>query len=211
MTEANKRRRSQAERREEAEKRLIDTAIELMASRGYDGFTLAEVGEAAGYSRGLPAHYFGKKDDLLVAVVEFLIEDYNRHFEKESRALGGMLRIETLVRSYTRAKGRSVRALSMLIGEAIVRPVLRRTITRLNAKGLERIESIIRDGITDNTIRPDVDVKRQAAIIYSFLRGQTNFALCDTAFDAEGVAEEFILLIRDNLSLRPKLGGSKNG
>lgn len=67
----NAKRRTQAERREEAEGKLLRAAIELLATRGYDGFTLAEVGKAAGYSRGLPAHYFGCKEELLAADTVF--------------------------------------------------------------------------------------------------------------------------------------------
>ena len=58
-TAATPTRRSHAERREEAERRLLEAAMEIVAKRGTVRMTLAEVGEAAGYSRGLPAHRFG--------------------------------------------------------------------------------------------------------------------------------------------------------
>ena len=47
-------RRSQAQRRDEAERRLLSAAVRLVGERGLERITLAEVGEAAGYSRGLP-------------------------------------------------------------------------------------------------------------------------------------------------------------
>ena len=40
---APKQRRTQAERREEAEKSILDAAVRLVAEKGLDGFTLAEV------------------------------------------------------------------------------------------------------------------------------------------------------------------------
>jgi AcrR family transcriptional regulator len=70
------RRRTQEERREEAEQRILDAATRLIADKGLDGFTLADVGEAAGFSRGLPAHYFKSKDGLLAAVVRRLLEEH---------------------------------------------------------------------------------------------------------------------------------------
>jgi Bacterial regulatory proteins, tetR family len=61
---------TQGERRENAERRILDAATRLVADKGLDAFTLADVGEAAGFSSGLPAHYFKTKDGLLAAVVE---------------------------------------------------------------------------------------------------------------------------------------------
>jgi TetR/AcrR family acrAB operon transcriptional repressor len=49
-------RRKQADRRAEAEERLISTAIDLIAKRGVEGLRLAELGAIAGFSRALPAH-----------------------------------------------------------------------------------------------------------------------------------------------------------
>jgi AcrR family transcriptional regulator len=70
------RRLTQEERRENAERRILDAATRLIADKGLDGFTLADVGEAAGFSRGLPAHYFKSKDGLLAAVVRRLLEEH---------------------------------------------------------------------------------------------------------------------------------------
>src|SRR5215213_5887599 len=72
--------RTQSDRREIAEARILDAALHIVAERGTDGMTLAEVGEAAGYSRGLPAHYFGSKDGLVDALAEYLVMGYRRRF-----------------------------------------------------------------------------------------------------------------------------------
>ena len=41
------------ERREEAESKILAAAAKIIAVKGLERFTLAEVGETAGYSRGL--------------------------------------------------------------------------------------------------------------------------------------------------------------
>jgi len=38
--------------------------------------TLADVGIAAGYSRGLPAHYFGNKTGLLEAIATHIVDGF---------------------------------------------------------------------------------------------------------------------------------------
>ena len=72
-----RRQRTQEERREEAERLILDAATRLIADKGIESFTLADVGEVAGFSRSLPAHYFKTKDGLLSAVIERIRD---RHF-----------------------------------------------------------------------------------------------------------------------------------
>src|SRR5215210_1841688 len=62
------------ERREEAERKILAAAAKIIAVKGLERFTLAEVGETAGYSRGLPRHYFGDKDELTVRVALYVAE-----------------------------------------------------------------------------------------------------------------------------------------
>lgn len=73
---ANLPRRTQQERREEAERRLLEAAADLIATSGIGSITLAAVGERAGYSRGIVGHHFGSKASLM----ERLIEAVHREF-----------------------------------------------------------------------------------------------------------------------------------
>ena len=60
-------RRTQQERRDQAETALLNAAAELVVEEGVHSLTLARVGQRAGYSRGLVTHYFGSKQALLAA------------------------------------------------------------------------------------------------------------------------------------------------
>lgn len=53
---------------------ILEAATGLFARNGYDRTSLADVGEAAGVSRGLPAYFFGSKERLYAAVVERMRE-----------------------------------------------------------------------------------------------------------------------------------------
>jgi TetR/AcrR family transcriptional regulator len=53
-------------------RRILDAAEQLFARRGYDGTSLADIGEAAEVSRGTPSYFFGSKEALYVAVLERL-------------------------------------------------------------------------------------------------------------------------------------------
>ena len=57
---------------------MLRAAVTLIAEKGIAGLTLNDVGEAAGYSRGLPAHYFGTRDQLAGAVARHMTQETDR-------------------------------------------------------------------------------------------------------------------------------------
>jgi AcrR family transcriptional regulator len=199
---ATKQPRKQVERREEAEAKILHAAIRLIVDRGYDRFTLTEVGEVAGYSRGLPAHYFGKKEDLLLEVVRYIVENYRAGIAKRDDVEPGLPHLIARIRSYAAHAGNhATRALGVLIGEAMFWPKLKRTIADVNTRGHANWEEEIRAGIRAGNIRPDVNVAAQASVIYSFLRGQMAFAGLDPKFDVKGTTDEFIETLTQRLSV----------
>jgi AcrR family transcriptional regulator len=68
---------TQASRRAESADRVIRAAIRLFAEKGYSGTTLAEIGEAAGYSRGIVRERFGSRERLFEIVLESIQEVFN--------------------------------------------------------------------------------------------------------------------------------------
>jgi AcrR family transcriptional regulator len=209
---ATKQPRKQVERREEAEAKILHAAVRLIVDRGYDRFTLTEVGEVAGYSRGLPAHYFGKKEDLLLEVVRRITEGYRASVAKSDDVEPGLPHLIMGIRTYAAGAGnRATRALGVLIAEAMFWPKLKRTISDLNSRGQLAWEDEIRAGIRAGNIRPDVNVSAQASVIYSFLRGQMAFAGLDPKFDVKGTTDEFIETLTQRLSIGSGAAIAKTG
>lgn len=71
---APKQRRTQAQRTEDTRRKILDAAVDLLATKGYAGFRTADVADVAGVSRGAQTHHFPSKDDLVVAVVEHVFQ-----------------------------------------------------------------------------------------------------------------------------------------
>lgn len=69
-------RKTQAERTDLSDRLMRDAAIELIVAQGTSATTLKEVGERAGYSRGLAGYRFGSKDALFSFIVRSLGEDW---------------------------------------------------------------------------------------------------------------------------------------
>lgn len=83
------RRQTQAERTHQSDRRMRDSAVGLIVERGTAATTLKEVGEQAGYSRGLAGYRFGSRDALFSFVVRSLGEDWlQRLTEVTARKVG---------------------------------------------------------------------------------------------------------------------------
>lgn len=57
-------------RRELTRTALVEAAADVFARRGFDGASLEEIAEVAGFTRGAIYSNFGSKEDLLLAVVD---------------------------------------------------------------------------------------------------------------------------------------------
>src|SRR4051794_13036249 len=67
---ARPRRRSQQERTQETQDKLVRAAIELLKKRRYVGIRTIDVAEHAGLSKGASTHHFPTKDALVLRALE---------------------------------------------------------------------------------------------------------------------------------------------
>lgn len=167
--------RTQVERRAEAEARLLTTARDLIARRGWTGTTLAEVGEAAGYSRGLAGHYFGSKTGLLRAITLQINNSFFNELEKAPPVSPGLESIASFVSVYL---GRSdpvwtnTRALLQLMTEALLDDSENSDqLVNYNASVLQHLEENIRIGIANREIDKSIAAGVGAEFILGSLRG----------------------------------------
>ena len=98
---ATRRRRTQAERSALSDQRMFDAAIRLIIDRGTQKTTLKDIGEGAGYSRGLAHNRFGSKDGLL-------LELFTRFDARWKEHLNGYVGVKTGI-SAVRAAARALR------------------------------------------------------------------------------------------------------
>ncbi len=69
-------RRSQAERRARTQSALLEAAARGLSQHGYSNLILERVAAEAGYSRGALYHLFAGKEELSLAVVEWVRESW---------------------------------------------------------------------------------------------------------------------------------------
>lgn len=69
-------RRTQADRRAQTESALLESAARGLSRYGYSNLILEHVAADAGYTRGALYHLFASKEDLALAVVEWVRESW---------------------------------------------------------------------------------------------------------------------------------------
>jgi AcrR family transcriptional regulator len=198
-----RRRRSHSERREEAEQRMIDAAVQIVSERGLDHLTLAECGEAAGYSRGLAAHYFGSRDGLISAIATHVVEDYAQRLRAGERRAGldGLLASISFYIESGRSNIKVLRAFHAVLGAALRQTPLSAAIAELNRQSVRAFASTIRQGVQRGEIRADVDARAQAAIILATLRGvMTQWLLDPDHVDLDAISSELSRHLRRSLA-----------
>jgi AcrR family transcriptional regulator len=164
-------RRTQQQRRDQAETALLNAAAELVIEEGVHSLTLARVGERAGYSRGLATHYFGSKQALLQRLAHATQSGFVPGLDGVPPGLGRLLR---LIDGYIGALGQlrmPNRAFLLLWAEAATAADLAAIFRERDEAFRSDLREDITAGITDGTIRPDATAEDVAVAVLAQLRG----------------------------------------
>jgi AcrR family transcriptional regulator len=166
--------RTQVERTAQARRRLLRAAIKLLAERGYTGTTLAEIGRAAGLSRGLVTHHFGTKDACIEAAVDEIHRAAQRTFTGEA-GLRGLARIDHLVDTYLASAHEDqyyIRAMYVVMADSISEaPSLREAVGNLNEMFRSQLEIWLEQAVADGEVAPGLDLHAASVVIQGMLRG----------------------------------------
>jgi AcrR family transcriptional regulator len=202
----------QAERRAQSQRRLLDAATQLIAEQGFSRTTLAQIGEKAGYSRGLVNERFGSKGEL----VRVLADEFQTHFAHDRlepalaqrRGLDALLvTIDTYLDFVVRSEPLG-RAYYELLGESIgLVPEIHATFVDADRALRAGVEQTIRSGVRAGEIPKDVDPGAFAVFIVALLRGTVLQWLLDASgFDLDAVRAE-IRRTLERAFASPRRGG----
>ena len=80
-----KARRSQEQRRQDTQERVLKAALDILAEQGYGRFTTTAVAARAGVSRGAQENYFRTKTDLIAAATSYAMDSATAHAAKSAQ------------------------------------------------------------------------------------------------------------------------------
>jgi len=196
------RRRTQAQRRELSDQRMLDAAFRLIERQGGSRTTLVEIGELSGYSHGLVSHRFGSKEALVRAVTERLQHQFAKMLEPTLAGLHGLKALTVTAETYLHTAAASDRnAMYVLIGEALgPLPEIRGGLAHADRKFRLATHKLIEEGMRSGEIRSDVDPSAYAALFVGTLRGLVvQHLMKPRAFSIDHVCRELVLSIERSL------------
>jgi len=193
--------RTHAERRHEAETRIVQAAFEIAARRGVDQLTLAEAGEEAGYSRALPAHYFENREALLAAVAEHAVKNYRRRLSERNvptdDGVDALLATIAFYLDDSRGWPKKLRAFHEVINAGLRWPAIGEVVARLDRESIDRVSSQIRTAQRHGDIRADVDPVAEAVAVCGAMRGiMSQWLIAPGSIDLDVVRDSYLAGLR---------------
>lgn len=166
---------TQAERTALSDRRMFEAAIELINEFGTRKMTLKEIGERAGYSRGLASYRFGSKDGLLRELFVRFDKRWKEHLGERLQGKRGIEAIRAGIhaqRDFFRSEPNYLRAMYLLWYESLGHESdIRSTLADHHAIYRKDARQWIEAGIADGDISPTIDAEQFAVRYCAFMFG----------------------------------------
>ena len=187
---------TQAERTALSDQRMFEVAIELVNERGTAKTTLKDIGEGAGYSRGLASYRFGSKDGLWMELFARFDDIWKTHLSQYLTGKQGLAALEAAIQAqrdiFTRESG-YLRAMYILWYESLGRESdIRASLASHHVIYRRDVQQWIEQGQAAGEIRADVDPANFATGYCSTMFGTIyQWVVAPDAIDLEAFFEHF--------------------
>lgn len=160
---------------------MINAAIDLLLANGTSKTTLAAIGEAAGYSRGLATYRFGSKAGLFDEICKATAREWLKYL---TCAVDGKTGIDAICAAsdaycdFVTQSPRQARVLHLLYGEA-TNPNADSRSSALDTYARQRRDVIdwIEKGKSAGQVRPDAHAETIAVRFIAYIAGITHLWL----------------------------------
>jgi AcrR family transcriptional regulator len=169
---------------------MLRAAMSIIGQKGAAGATLAEIGIAAGFSRGLPAERFGTKFALLNALMDFMEGWFAERLRKAVSEKTGLeavrARIDAHVDSACASPVATAALYSLFVESLCAIPELQPRTRALSASFHDGFRSHLEQARRAGELREGVDCAKMANVLVGMLRGLIIQSLLEG--DAAGLA-----------------------
>ena len=178
-------RMTQAERTALSDRRMFEAAISLINDRGTQKTTLKEIGEMAGYSRGLANYRFGSKDGLMLELFARFDTRWKEHlgsYIKGQTGIKAVLAAADALRDFLKLESNYMRAMYILWYESLGHESeIRNRLADHHDVYRKDATEWIRGGIASGEIDPDIDPEQFAVQYCAFIFGVVYQWLVDSS------------------------------
>lgn len=157
---------TQVERSAMSDQQMLNAAVQLIVERGTEKMTLKDVGEMAGYSRGLAGYRFGSKSGLLIFVLKSIGEEWLQELKAVTEGKTGLDALCAATDAHYRFcvdAPEHVRAFYILWFESIgPKAELKDVINAIHERRYRDVSDWINKGIEHGKIDASVDAEKIA-------------------------------------------------
>jgi TetR/AcrR family acrAB operon transcriptional repressor len=168
----------QPRRRGSLDQVLIDAAMDLFASYGYRGTSLARIARAAGVTKGALYWHFADKEEFFIAVVAKVLGEWELAFEKSAHATNAaefraeFSRMFDTVAALNEKNPWVSRLLLIIALESHkIGPRVLRSMRKANLHGIESFRDLVERGQRLGIFDPEIDPAAAATQIFSSYLG----------------------------------------
>ena len=189
-------RMTQAERTALSDRRMFDAAVLLINERGTQKTTLKEIGERAGYSRGLANYRFGSKDGLMLELFESFDKLWKEHlasYISSYRGLQALLQAMEALRDFLNKESSYMRAMYLLWYECLGHDSdMRSTLALHHDVYRKDAQRWIEQGIKAGEVKPGIDAQQFAVQYCAFIFGIVyQWLVSASALDLDAVFDSY--------------------
>jgi len=173
---------------------MTGAAVRLLERHGVAGTTLAAIGQAAGYSRGLATQRFGSKAGLLRDVLRRASQEWLRRLEGAVGDQVGLAALEAALDTqvgFIREAPSDVRAMYLLSFQSIDPGAeYRPNVAEVHRRQRETVTRWVREGQARGLVARDADPERVAAYFCAAAVGLVFHWLVNPRFGLEQAVAE---------------------
>jgi AcrR family transcriptional regulator len=203
--------RSQAQRRDESQTRILEAALDLLIEKGFDRFSLSDVGKRAQCSHELANFYFESKDGLLKALAKHIIRNISDELlmiEVDGNGFERLAKRILYTAEISERDDRGFTAYLRIAGEAPFSEHLAELYRDRRRQTIDIFKQSITAGIASGDIRRSTDRDLVAQVCYDFVRGHVDRRLLDRnggdAKEMTGIVHAFIDMLRGQIAVRKR-------
>lgn len=171
---------------EERRAQITGALVKVMAKRGYDGASVADIAKAAHLTPGLVHYHFRNKQEILLAALHDLVARHDKKLEARLRKAGGdpIAEIETFIDFHlglgADADREALACWVLLSGEALREPKVRVEFEKALKVMAARVGGTVRRGVQQKAFACDAtEADAVASALVAVIQGY--FVLAATA------------------------------
>ena len=160
--------------------RILEAAFHVLGRQGYENTSIKDIAEEAGVAQGLVHYHYKSKQQLVLAVLEFVCQKIELGVEGEAGALQAFEQTKVMLRESRDTNALYVQLIGVSLHDAVIGPGVREFIRSERA----HVEDIARQVLAEREADP-APARGIASVVWAAILGIMVQSLVDPEFNTD--------------------------